>query len=289
MSGKWSEAQRAKFAATTARKRAEAAARPTPPEFRRCGKVLGSGNPCRLPHDHETGGFPYCRERIRGPYAHRAIAVMLGMPIAAGLGPAEPARVREYRPLPDIDHAVLAARTSHLGRDIEEAFARLEQVFRADTTQLRADLEAFGRGLPIVRPDGEAIADPVLLEAVNALRSTVLRIEDRMALLKLPAATVRPTDGPRADEAVIRVLVAMARRLKALEAKEAVHPEMLRLLRRIDSRPARIIEYRPDHRRERDGGIPVRAQRARVGLPKRGPRGLRIGRTEPEPEVAVSG
>lgn len=35
---------------------------------------------------------------------------------------------------------------------------------------------------------------------------------------------------------------------------------------------SQIIEWRPDHRRQADGGRPVRGQRRAVGLPKRLPR-----------------
>jgi hypothetical protein len=52
-------------------------------------------------------------------------------------------------------------------------------------------------------------------------------------------------------------VAALLERVAALEARPALTGEI------------RLVEWRPDHRRQKDGGQPVRAQRRAVGLPKR--------------------
>lgn len=52
-------------------------------------------------------------------------------------------------------------------------------------------------------------------------------------------------------------VAALIERIAALEARPVVAGEI------------RLVEWRPDHRRQADGGQAVRAQRRSVGLPKR--------------------
>jgi hypothetical protein len=69
---------------------------------------------------------------------------------------------------------------------------------------------------------------------------------------------------------------AQNRRISALEVSvdelRTGVQEALHLLRRMDSRPPRVIEYRQDTRRLSEGGQPVRVQRKKAGVPKRAPR-----------------
>lgn len=59
------------------------------------------------------------------------------------------------------------------------------------------------------------------------------------------------------ENAMLRAAVAdLTRRVEALEARPVVSG-------------VRVVEWRPDHRRQADGGEPVRRQRQRAGLPKR--------------------
>lgn len=52
-------------------------------------------------------------------------------------------------------------------------------------------------------------------------------------------------------------------------AVEALRAEVAAVAQRPSVAEVRIVEWRPDHRRQADGGRPVRAQRREVGLPRR--------------------
>lgn len=146
--------------------------------------------------------------------------------------------------------------TVHDGRDLarqfNEAMERVTAALVADTTETQRALRA--------------LAADVGLE-MQGLRSTALRIENHQLA---PVAAPEPA---AVDPRLLAAVRSMNARLSALEqavaGRDAWEAEVLTLLRRMDSRPPRIIEYRADHRRVADGGTPVRLQRKVVGLPKR--------------------
>lgn len=146
--------------------------------------------------------------------------------------------------------------------------ATIETTLHDLVAQTQADAAAAMAALERLagQVDMRGVAD-----VAERMRATALRIEDRLAVMSTPQAA------PEADPRLIAAMGSLTRRVAALEgvvASRAAHDDkVLKMLARIDSRPARIIEHVPSHRRESEGGTPIRIQRQRDGLSKRSPRG----------------
>lgn len=103
--------------------------------------------------------------------------------------------------------------------------------------------------------------DGRVLERVESIRQTVLRLEGRTATAanKALVPVIDATWRGQVEEALVRILRDQRRHGETLDA-------MVRELRRVASRPAVIREFRPDHRRTADGGHPVGRQRRKAGV-----------------------
>lgn len=105
-------------------------------------------------------------------------------------------------------------------------------------------------------------------DLAERMRATALRIEDALKLAREPMVMVQ-----RPDAQMLQAMRTLATRLAGVESglaeRNVRDDQMLQLLRRIDSRPARVIEFRPTHTREAEGGTTVRSQRAAAGMTKR--------------------
>jgi hypothetical protein len=94
---------------------------------------------------------------------------------------------------------------------------------------------------------------PVRIELQEPLAN-----DDRLMYVQQLFATIRDQ---RLDE---HALADLTERIAALEARIEALAE-----RPVDRVTERVVEWRPDHRRQADGGRAVREQRRTMGLPRR--------------------
>jgi len=234
MGTKWSEAQHAKFRATMAARR-ERGARLYPHEFPRCGVPLSTGRPCRMPAEHPDTVVH--RERLRGEYARAVVLRMTGIdltcpPRSHGEAPKDP------------------------GTAVDTAAGSLAPPAPP------AQAQAQESGVAVAAdPTASALAGMVskLAEVVDAMRWTVLRIDDRVALL-VGAAGLRPVPEPVApsrDPELVAAFRTLHQRVRELERHnvtagdwEEQLEEVLQLARSMNHRLGRLAGPEPRPRKK---------------------------------------
>lgn len=135
----------------------------------------------------------------------------------------------------------------------------------------RTSLAAWDR----IRAEGRAGWSPE--RHAKFMATVAQKRAERLAAGWKPAEHHRRYHGPSLGSRVTQLEAAVARLEAAIAELRDEQARELEEIRRsiVESRPksVTVVEWRPDHRRQKDGGQPVRAQRRAVGVPRR-PRGL---------------